>query len=107
MGSTTEHSRRCVQSFHELCTELGAAKPQHLLLMPLDTIKGEQGKFKVWCGNIGALQSGYASLDYRLRESEVMQVNVVKLLQQLQRTLLESEYRQGTFTEPETALEMG
>ncbi|KAG5766646.1 hypothetical protein H9Q72_005310 [Fusarium xylarioides] len=58
--------------------------------MPPSTIKIQLGKFRVWCGNLGALQTGYSSLDYRLRESVLMHKNVSQLLQQLGTALEES-----------------
>ncbi|KAF4440843.1 hypothetical protein FACUT_3161 [Fusarium acutatum] len=47
-------------------------------------------KFRIWCGNLGALQTGYSSLDSRLRESALMHKNISQLLQQLGIALEES-----------------
>jgi len=77
-----------LQLFGQLSTELDAHPTP---LMPLDAMESERTRFKVWCGNLGALQQSFASLDYRLRDAPVMLSNVTKLLQQLQSNLSESE----------------
>ncbi|OCL12165.1 hypothetical protein AOQ84DRAFT_256174, partial [Glonium stellatum] len=58
--------------------------------MPAEMIEEECGRFKVWMGNLGALQTGHSSLDFRLRDSTVMQTNIMKLLAQLRGALEES-----------------
>ncbi|KAH0556109.1 hypothetical protein GP486_005954 [Trichoglossum hirsutum] len=60
------------------------SRPTYQDLMPPTAIENEYGRFR------GALQRGHASLDFRLRESTVMQDNVLKLLKQLQDDLAES-----------------
>lgn len=66
------------------------ASEEHTQLMSLSDIQSQRGRFRVWCGNLGALQQGPGSADYRLRESTVMHSNVTKLLQQLHSHLNES-----------------
>ncbi|RYP13603.1 hypothetical protein DL765_006804 [Monosporascus sp. GIB2] len=83
-------STQCLRSFEQLCSSLGNAKPDYLELMPLEAIKNEYGRLRVWCGNLGALARGHGSIDFRLRESSVMQTNVSKLLEQLLSSLSES-----------------
>lgn len=92
MSAIAQASALCLGSFDQLCSELDNGRPEYGELMPLATIKNEHGRFRVWCGNLGALQIGHSSLDFRLRESVVMQTNVIKLLNQLQSTLSESRY---------------
>ncbi|EGX52138.1 hypothetical protein AOL_s00043g528 [Orbilia oligospora ATCC 24927] len=58
--------------------------------MPPDKLEWEFSRFKLWCGNLGALQVGNSSLDSRLRESTVIRTNVFKHLLRLSRTLVES-----------------
>ncbi|KAH6853338.1 hypothetical protein B0I37DRAFT_4078 [Chaetomium sp. MPI-CAGE-AT-0009] len=77
----------CRQSFVTLGKEL-LARPT--VLMPRESVENEAGRFKVWCGNLGALQQSFASLDYRLRESPVILSSVCGLLQQLRSNLAES-----------------
>ncbi|PVI03472.1 hypothetical protein DM02DRAFT_652592 [Periconia macrospinosa] len=52
-----------------------------------DALQDEIGRFRVWCGNIGALQKGHSSLDYRLRDSPLLSSNVLKLLQELENNI--------------------
>ncbi|RYO95735.1 hypothetical protein DL763_003581 [Monosporascus cannonballus] len=90
MSQITTTSSQCLRSFEQLCSSLGNAKPDCLELMPLEAIKNEYGRLRVWCGNLGALARGHGSIDFRLRESAVMQTNVLKLLGQLLSSLSES-----------------
>lgn len=78
----------CRQSFAALTKEL-IVRPS--VLMPRELVENEGGRFRVWCGNLGALQQSFASLDYRLRESPVILSSVCGLLQQLRSNLVESK----------------
>ena len=69
--------------------------------MPLKAVENENGRFKVWTGNLGALQKGNSSLDFRLRESRIMQTTVLKFLDQLQDTLGKSEWNEFVMTRKE------
>ncbi|KAF4960065.1 hypothetical protein FSARC_10560 [Fusarium sarcochroum] len=90
MGTIQNLSQQCLRGFQDLLSSLKNTRPEFLELMPESTIVSELGNLRIWCGNLGALQTGYASLDYRLRESAVMQSNISKLLQQLNTVLKES-----------------
>jgi hypothetical protein len=46
-------------------------------------LEDEIGRFRVWSGNLGALQKGHSSLDYRLRDSPLLSGNTLKLLEEL------------------------
>jgi hypothetical protein len=46
-------------------------------------LEDEIGRFRVWSGNLGALQKGHSSLDYRLRDSPLLSGNALKLLEEL------------------------
>lgn len=59
--------------------------------MPLSSVEAQVGRFRVWCGNLGALQQAHHSLDYRLRDAATMKSNVSKLLEQLQSHVQESK----------------
>ena len=48
------------------------------------------GKFKVWCGNLGVRHGGHASLDWRLKDDDVMENEVFSML-----TDLEDDLQQG------------
>jgi hypothetical protein len=53
-------------------------------------IDNEYARFKIWAGNLGALQRGRGSLDARLRDSVVLRAAVLKFLEQLQDSLSKS-----------------
>jgi hypothetical protein len=59
----------CLRSFSQLVAALDHS--ERCDSMPSEKVKGEHGIFKIWSGNLGALQSGRGSLDFRLRESTV------------------------------------
>ncbi|KAF5629968.1 heat shock factor (HSF)-type DNA-binding protein [Fusarium tjaetaba] len=83
-------SRSCINGFQYLLSGLRETAPRFLQQMPPSTIEIQLGKFRIWRGNPGALQTGYSSLDYRLRKSALMHNNISQLLQQLGIALEES-----------------
>ena len=92
MSQIAAVSSECLSSFDTLCAELSSlgAAPEEAQLTTVDGIKCEQGRFKAWCGSLGALD-GQCSLDSRLRESTDVFSNVTRLLRELQAALSESE----------------
>lgn len=83
----------CFQGFTVLLSKCDTAvKSYYQDQMPPRKVEVEYGRFKIWLGNLGALQRGHGSLDYRVRESSVMQANILRLLQQLHTNLEESEW---------------
>ncbi|RPA72177.1 hypothetical protein BJ508DRAFT_79042 [Ascobolus immersus RN42] len=54
------------------------------------SIADELGRFKVWAGNIGALQKGPSSLDWRLREASHVTGPILRLLRDLEGGLKEA-----------------
>ncbi|KAG5796277.1 hypothetical protein H9Q69_004703 [Fusarium xylarioides] len=53
----------------------------------LPTLENENIRFKMWAGNLGAHQSGPASLDHRLREAPHIQEQVIYLLRDISESL--------------------
>ncbi|KAG4258054.1 hypothetical protein FPRO04_02561 [Fusarium proliferatum] len=90
MNTVQSLSQSCINGFQYVLSSLRETAPRFLQRMPPSTIEIQLGKFRIWCGNLGALQTGYSSLDYRLRESPLMQKNISQLLQQLGIALVES-----------------
>ncbi|KAF5570495.1 wd40 repeat protein [Fusarium phyllophilum] len=90
MSTVQSLSQSCINGFQYLLSGLRGTAPRFLQQMPPSTIEIQLGKFRIWCGNLGALQTGYSSLDYRLRESPLMHKNVSQLLEQLGIALEES-----------------
>lgn len=57
-----------------------------------DALQDEFGRFRVWSGNLGALQKGHSSLDYRLRDAPLLLSEVSKLLSELEMNLCAGAY---------------
>lgn len=55
-----------------------------------EALEDEIGRFRVWSGNLGALQKGHSSLDYRLRDSPLLSSNALKFLGELEDNLNET-----------------
>ena len=49
----------------------------------------ELGRLRVWAANIGAHQTGQSSLDYRLRDASHLKDQIIRLLERLQRLLVD------------------
>lgn len=90
MESIAATARRCMGAFRQLNSSLILASADNRGLMPPEQLDLEFSRFKIWCGNLGALQIGKGSLDARLLESTVVRTNIVKLLEQLNRVLVKS-----------------
>ncbi|ORY19507.1 hypothetical protein BCR34DRAFT_552259 [Clohesyomyces aquaticus] len=84
MPQIEELTSNCHTSFVELSR---AAKKKNCTSLSPSTIKDYRERFDLWAGNLGARQSGRSSLTFRLRDSIVMQTNVIKLLHKLENTL--------------------
>ncbi|KNG45167.1 MACRO domain containing protein 1 [Stemphylium lycopersici] len=72
-----------VRAFQNLITVLGASTRKGTNTIDDEALEDEFGRFRVWAGNLGALQKGHSSLDYRLRDAPVSNNNVLKLLDEL------------------------
>lgn len=76
-----------VRGFHVLLNALTPSSAGYALDRP--SLEDEFGRLRVWSGNLGALQKGHSSLDYRLRDSPLLSSNALKLLQELEQNLAE------------------
>ena len=78
--STTETSHHRLRIAATVCWKLfekcTRVSPSHL--------SRNYGKFKVWCGNLGVRQGGHASLDWRLKDDDIMENEVFSMLTDLQ-----------------------
>jgi len=84
--SSSGASRRCLQGFTSLCRGLrtGTLSSDELSLPALED---ELGRFRVWAGNLGVLQKGHSSLEYRLQDALLVLEQILKLLTDLSNTL--------------------
>lgn len=89
MVSIRDRSIACSRSFRLLAAALESGNNEHRSLIDPTSLEDEYGRFRVWGGNLGAQQKGHSSLDYRLRESPLLQSNVLKLLQELENNINE------------------
>ncbi|CBY01168.1 hypothetical protein LEMA_P022980.1 [Plenodomus lingam JN3] len=79
-----------VQAFHSLLHALDVNQGDLAITIDAEALEDEFGRLRVWSGNLGALQKGHSSLDYRLRDSPLLSGNALKLLQELEQNLTEA-----------------
>ncbi|KAK8076237.1 hypothetical protein PG994_003509 [Apiospora phragmitis] len=75
--------RDCLKSFDSVLSNRVEYERKAGESLALSKINDEQGKFKVWSGNIGAHRKGTSSLDYRLRDASNLRKKVQALLEDL------------------------
>jgi hypothetical protein len=73
----------CVKGFGALSNALTTTDGQWANAIDHEALDDEFGRFRVWSGNLGALQKGHSSLDYRLRDSPLLSGNTIKFLNEL------------------------
>jgi hypothetical protein len=74
----------CQKQFTALLRAVGESLQNELSVPDLDD---ELGRFRAWANNIGAMSSGKASLDYRVRKAAYLRDHVKSLLQDLNASL--------------------
>jgi hypothetical protein len=78
-------SASCANRFADLLKYLRGSR--HTEHMTAEQIDNENARFKIWAGNLGALQRGPSSLDVRLRGSIIMKAAILRLLKSLRESL--------------------
>jgi hypothetical protein len=83
----------CVSYFNQLSSLLKAPERQSLFGISHTAVCDELGRFRIWAGNIGALQTIklQSSLDYRLREAPKILRQIVQLLEDLNESLQDGQ----------------
>lgn len=76
-----------IQAFQKLSNELTTSNGKWSDSIDHEALEDEFGRFRVWSGNLGALQKGHSSLDYRLRDSPLLSDNALKFLKELEENL--------------------
>lgn len=79
-----------VRSFHTFVNALVTSDGKWEEQIDREVLEDEFGRFRVWSGNLGALQKGHSSLDYRLRDSPLLSGNALKFLEELNDNLNEA-----------------
>jgi len=87
--SIASQGNTCVQYFDQLCTLLKYSERQAIYGISHLQVSECSGQFRIWAGNIGALQTiqSASSLDYRLREVPKVSNQVLSLLSDLEEAL--------------------
>ncbi|KAF2801196.1 hypothetical protein K505DRAFT_227062 [Melanomma pulvis-pyrius CBS 109.77] len=85
--SISSRVARCLLAFDDLRTTLRIDAGQYSKIIQISSISDEQGRFRVWSGNVGAHRTGLNSLNYRLRDASHLHRNVVSLLIDLEQKL--------------------
>jgi hypothetical protein len=73
-----------VRGFQDLSHALSTSDGKWTDSIDYEGLQDEIGRFRVWSGNLGALQKGHSSLDYRLRDSPLLSTNALKFLKELE-----------------------
>jgi hypothetical protein len=82
----------CQNQFTLLCDTLRSANiPAHDLRSEITAtmVEDELGRFRSWAGNIGAMTTGTASMDYRVRTAGYLRHSVKSLLEALKESLID------------------
>jgi hypothetical protein len=98
VSALRDATQKCMHLFGLLYTAFDGAPTKYAEQMPLRTILDEFDRFKIWSGNLGARQKGHASLDWRLRDAEVMTLSIQKSL-----NMLGEQLENGTRTRGRTS----
>ncbi len=88
--SIFESLRTCLKSFDNLLALIGRSQYASENV-PLTLWEDELGRLRIWAGNVGAHQTGQASLGFRLRDASHISQQVVKLLKTLGQTIEDVE----------------
>lgn len=94
MPSLKSATQRCMKLFASICAKSHTAPAKYSEQMTPSMLEDEYDRFKMWSGNLGALQKGHASLDWRLCDAEVMSTSIREILTILEKDLSRSKYVQ-------------
>lgn len=86
--SIADRTYSCLEGFNALIHALETRSTGQGDELSLLAVEDQIGRFRLWAGNIGALQEGRSSLDYRLKDAKFVAENVQRLLDSLQASLI-------------------
>jgi hypothetical protein len=89
-NSLASLTRDCLLSFDVLISTLKDASYIHNQCLPQKALSNQRDQLRVWASNIGALQSGNAALDARLRDFSAMKVATNQCFEQLEQVIFSS-----------------
>lgn len=73
----------CLRDFNDFINYIKELDEENLQEIRLSSWQDELGRLRIWAANIGAHQTGQASLDYRLRDSSHIRQQIIKLLESI------------------------
>ncbi|KAH7310916.1 hypothetical protein B0I35DRAFT_439884 [Stachybotrys elegans] len=77
----------CLGGFKSISSNYHSTELEESKETVVTAIQDELARFKLWSGNIGAHRTGRSSLDHRLRDSSRLREQVVRLLDELAKSL--------------------
>ncbi|KAF5973202.1 meiosis-specific serine/threonine-protein kinase mek1 [Fusarium bulbicola] len=86
-GSVASITRDSLLSFDVLISTLRSASYLHNQCISKKSLSNQRDRLKIWASNTGALQSGNAALDARLRGFTVMKVAITECFEQLEQVI--------------------
>lgn len=87
MSSLKAATEACLHIFALVCDHLNQQGESGVLR----DVQDEFDRVRVWSANLGALAKGHSSLEWRLREADLMRSTILTLLELLRTTLLRSQ----------------
>ncbi|KAF5649490.1 meiosis-specific serine threonine kinase mek1 [Fusarium tjaetaba] len=91
-NSVASITKECLLSFDVHISTLKDASDLHKRCLTQKALSNQRDRLKVWASNIGALQSGNAALDARLRGFSVMKLAITQCFEQLGQLISSSKY---------------
>lgn len=91
MESVSRVAIRCSEQFSNLKALEGSEALQDDIAKA--SIDESHGRFRVWCGNLGACKTDRSSLEFRLREAARTKALVLSLLSDLENLLSKGRFR--------------
>ncbi|KAK8021595.1 hypothetical protein PG990_006733 [Apiospora arundinis] len=87
MATLYARTTTCIELFANLARLLENGPEQHRNKISVKQVENEAARLKVWAGNLGALRTGHAALDHRLRDSTAMRDAIIKTLDKIEDVL--------------------
>src|SRR4051812_38533717 len=89
MRSLSSLGQESLRYFDGLADALSHADARFVEQLPPPTLENERQRFRLWSTNLGLLQPGHASLDYRLQDANSAREYTEELLEDLNEYLTE------------------
>ncbi|KAK8093413.1 hypothetical protein PG997_000098 [Apiospora hydei] len=87
MATLYDRTTTCIGLFADLERHLENGPEEHRKKISVSQVENEAARLRVWAGNLGALRTGHAALDHRLRDSTVIRNAIVRTLDKIEDVL--------------------